>query len=80
MRGLMSCSQMGWNRLGSSVLCLLGVVVMACKRRNGLLPDNRIIVGTVGEIAANQVKVYTAEIMPATGLSRTPPAMKPAGS
>ncbi|MGH7232337.1 MAG: hypothetical protein ACREJU_13415 [Nitrospiraceae bacterium] len=62
----MFCSQMGWIRLGSAVLCLLGVVVCDVPA-NGemvLLPENRIIVGTVAEIAADQVKVYTAEIMP----------------
>jgi hypothetical protein len=56
-----------WIRQGSSVVFLLGIVFYALPAANAqmvLLPDNRIIVGTVAEIAADQVKVYTAEVMP----------------
>jgi hypothetical protein len=63
----MFCSLKGWIRHGSSVLFLFGMVVCKVPVANGqmvLLPDNRIIVGTVAEIAADQVKVYTAEVMP----------------
>jgi translation initiation factor IF-1 len=56
-----------WIQQGSSVLLLFGVVLCDVPTANGemvLLPDNRIIAGTIAEIAADQVKVYTAEVMP----------------
>lgn len=56
-----------WIQQGSSVLLLFGVVLCDVPRANGemvLLPADRIIIGTVAEIAADQVKVYTAEVMP----------------
>ena len=63
----MFCSLKRWIRHGSSVLFLLGVLVCEVPVANGqmvLLPDNRIIIARVAEIAADQVKVYTAEVMP----------------
>ena len=63
----MFCSLKRWIRHGSSALFLLGVLACEVPAANGqmvLLPDNRIIIGRVAEIAADQVKIYTTDVMP----------------
>ena len=63
----MFCSLKRCIRHGSSVLFLLGVLACEVPAANGqmvLLPDNRIIIGRVAEIAADQVKIYTTDVMP----------------
>ena len=56
-----------WVQQGSPVLLLFGVVLCDVTGANGemvLLPADRIILATVAEVAGDQVKVYTAEVMP----------------
>jgi hypothetical protein len=56
-----------WVQRGSPVLLLFGVFLSDVPRANGemiLLPTDRIIIATVAEVVGDQVKVYTAEVMP----------------
>ena len=66
MKRAMFCSFRGAVRLGLSVACVLGVLIttVPTHAQMVLLPDNRIILGTVAEIAGDQVKVYTVDVMP----------------
>jgi hypothetical protein len=72
MNGHTGSSWMRSIRLSVCVVSWLGAVIFFVPVAHGenahgemvLLPDNRIIVGTVTEIAADQVKVQTAEVMP----------------